>query len=30
MSNKFEEINKNKYFTIVPSNESKDTIKKYE
>ena len=26
----FEEINKNKYLTLVPTNESKEIIKKYE
>ena len=26
----FEDINKNKYLTLVPSNESKEKIKKYE
>ena len=26
----FEEINKNKYLTLVPTNESKGKIKKYE
>ena len=26
----FEEINKNKYLTLVPTNESKEKIKKYE
>ena len=26
----FEEINKNKYFTLVPTNENKEKIKKYE
>ena len=26
----FEEINKSKYLTLVPSNESKEKIKKYE
>ena len=26
----FEDINKNKYLTLVPANESKEIIKKYE
>ena len=26
----FEEINRNKYLTLVPTNESKEKIKKYE
>ena len=26
----FKEINKNKYFTLIPTNESKEKIKKYE
>ena len=30
MNGYFEEINKNKYLTLVPTNESKELIKKYE
>ena len=30
MNGYFEEINKNKYLTLVPTNESKEIIKKYE
>ena len=30
MNEYFEEINKNKYLTLVPTNESKKIIKKYE
>ena len=30
MNGYFEEINRNKYLTLVPSNESKEKIKKYE
>ena len=30
MNKYFEEINKNKYLTLVPTNESKKIIKKYE
>ena len=29
MGGYFEEINKNKYLTLVPTNESKEIIKKY-
>ena len=30
MNGHFEEINKNKYLALVPTNESKEKIKKYE
>ena len=30
MNGYFEEINRNKYLTLVPTNESKEKIKKYE
>ena len=30
MNGNFEDINKNKYLTLAPSNESKEKIKKYE
>ena len=30
MNGYFEEINGNKYFTLVPTNKSKEKIKKYE
>ena len=30
MNGYFEEINRNKYFTLVPTKESKENIKKYE
>ena len=30
MNGYFEEINENKYLTLVPTNESKEKIKKYE
>ena len=29
MNGYFEEINRNKYLTLVPTNESKEKIKKY-